>query len=210
MASVSAGGAGMHVEHTTPIMSIDGTAAMYQTRKPPSLPYPDIGHMAKWSVSSYKFGFGPECLQDGDPDTFWHSDGPQPHFITIEFPRKVAIQKLSIYLCFPLDDSYTPATIAVRAGTGPLDLQDCRVVSLEKPDGWFTFDVSMEPAEDGEGFKPVHAYVIQVIIVANHMNGKDTHVRGLLVLGPKEEEKDDVDDPFPFVSPSFKMYECIR
>ena len=104
--------------------------------------------------------------------TLGSSDGPQPHFITIEFPRKVAIQvsiggtmfcqyshglwdcskKLSIYLCFPLDDSYTPATLAVRAGTGPLDLQDCRVVSLEKPDGWFTFDVSMEPlGEEGEG-----------------------------------------------------------
>ena len=34
--------------------------------------------------------------------------------------------------------------------------------------------------------KPVEAYVIQVIIVQNHMNGKDTHVRGLKVLGPIE------------------------
>ena len=34
--------------------------------------------------------------------------------------------------------------------------------------------------------KPVHAYVLQVIILANHMNGKDTHVRGLRVLGPVE------------------------
>ena len=33
--------------------------------------YPNIGHLAKWSVSSYKFGFGPECLTDGDPETFW-------------------------------------------------------------------------------------------------------------------------------------------
>src|ERR1700677_2381959 len=40
-------------------------------RKIPSLPWPDIGHLAKWSVSSYKFGFGAECLQDDDPDTFW-------------------------------------------------------------------------------------------------------------------------------------------
>jgi anaphase-promoting complex subunit 10 len=40
-------------------------------RTPPVLPWPDIGHLAKWSVSSYKFGFGAECLRDGDPDTFW-------------------------------------------------------------------------------------------------------------------------------------------
>ena len=39
----------------------------------PSLPWPDIGNMAKWSVSSFKFGFGPECLRDDDPETFWQS-----------------------------------------------------------------------------------------------------------------------------------------
>lgn len=40
-------------------------------KTPPELPWPDIGYLAKWSVSSFKFGFGPECLRDGDPDTFW-------------------------------------------------------------------------------------------------------------------------------------------
>jgi anaphase-promoting complex subunit 10 len=79
------------------------------------------------------------------------SDGPQPHFITVEFPSKVAIQKLSIFLCFPLDDSYTPSTMCIRAGTGPADLQDVRVVTLEKPDGWITFDISSEAHDDGEG-----------------------------------------------------------
>lgn len=34
--------------------------------------------------------------------------------------------------------------------------------------------------------KPVYAYVLQIIVVANHMSGKDTHVRGLRVLGPLE------------------------
>ncbi|KAF9493389.1 galactose-binding like protein [Pleurotus eryngii] len=120
-------------------------------RYPPVLPWPDISSRGKWSVSSFKFGFGSECLRDGDPETFWHSDGPQPHFITIEFPQKVAIQKISIYLSFPQDDSYTPSTLAIRAGTGPSDLQDVRVVTLDKPDGWISFDVSSEPNEDGEG-----------------------------------------------------------
>jgi anaphase-promoting complex subunit 10 len=97
------------------------------------------------------------------------SDGPQPHFITVEFPRKVAVQvklyhirssielnhhhtqKISIYLNYLSDDSYTPSTLAIRAGTGPSDLQDVRVVTLDKPDGWITFDVSSEPNEDGDG-----------------------------------------------------------
>jgi hypothetical protein len=33
---------------------------------------------------------------------------------------------------------------------------------------------------------PVYAYVLQIVIAANHMSGKDTHVRGLRVLGPIE------------------------
>ncbi|PIL32168.1 hypothetical protein GSI_05413 [Ganoderma sinense ZZ0214-1] len=190
--------------------AVDGAPIMHPGKLPPRLPWPDIGRLAKWSVSSFKFGFGAECLTDEDPDTFWHSDGPQPHFITVEFPRKVAIQKLCMYLSFPLDDSYTPATIAVRAGTGLVDLQDVRIMSVEKPDGWITFDVCTEPNEDGDGFKHVDAYVIQVIIIANHMNGKDTHVRGLKILGPVETKLKAYEEPFPFVSPRFRMYQCIR
>lgn len=36
------------------------------------------------------------------PDAYLSSDGPQPHFITIEFPRKVAIQVrylIELYIC---------------------------------------------------------------------------------------------------------------
>ncbi|KAI0270800.1 anaphase-promoting complex subunit 10 [Russula aff. rugulosa BPL654] len=171
-------------------------------RRPPVLPWPDIGHLAKWSVSSFKFGFGPECLQDQDPETFWHSDGPQPHFITVEFPRKMAIQLQTRRFLHA-------AALSVRAGTSPGDLQEVRAVTLDRPDGWITFDVSSEPGDDGEGFKPIHAYILQVIVLANHMNGKDTHVRGMRILGPIEDQAS-WDDPFPFVDPKFKMYEHIR
>jgi len=193
-----------------PVTTPEGVFLVHNlVRRPPVLPWPDIGHLAKWSVSSFKFGFGPECLQDQDPETFWHSDGPQPHFITVEFPRKMAIQKLSLHLSYKLDDSYTPAALSVRAGTSPGDLQEVRAVTLDRPDGWITFDVSSEPGDDGEGFKPIHAYILQVIILANHMNGKDTHVRGMRILGPIEDQAS-WDDPFPFVDPKFKMYEHIR
>ncbi|KAI0353809.1 anaphase-promoting complex subunit 10 [Trametes cingulata] len=191
----------------------EGAPIIYTGKKAPKVPWPDIGHLAKWSVSSFKFGFGPECLTDDDPDTFWHSsssDGPQPHFITIEFPRKVSVQKLSIYLNYPLDDSYTPANMCIRAGTGPVDMQDLRIVSLEKPDGWVTFDICLEPSEEGEGFKHIDVYMIQILIMNNHMNGKDTHVRGVKVLGPLERKLQAYEEPFPFVTPPFKMYECIR
>ena len=60
-------------------------------------------------------------------------------------------QKISLFLSFPLDDSYTPAVLSIRAGTGLGDLQEVRAITLEKPDGWITFDVSTEPSEDGDG-----------------------------------------------------------
>ncbi len=50
-----------------------------------------------------------------------------------------------------MDDSYTPSTLCVRAGTGLNDLQDVRYVTLEKPNGWITFDISTELGEEGEG-----------------------------------------------------------
>jgi len=119
-------------------------------------------------------------------------------------------QKISVYLSFLLDDSYTPSTLAIRAGTGPSDLQDVRIATLDKPEGWITFDVSSELIGDEEdGFKPVYAYILQIIVVANHMSGKDTHVRGLRILGPVEDNAAD-GDPFPFVTANFKMYEGIR
>lgn len=51
--------------------TVYGDAIVRQGRKAPSLPWPDIGPLGKWSVSSYKFGFGAECLNDDDPETFW-------------------------------------------------------------------------------------------------------------------------------------------
>ncbi|KAF8274824.1 anaphase-promoting complex, subunit 10/DOC domain-containing protein [Lactarius quietus] len=107
----------------------------------------------------------------------------------------MAVQKLSLYLSYKLDDSYTPAALSVRAGTSPGDLQEVRAVTLDRPTEC--------------GSKPIHAYILQVIILANHMNGKDTHVRGMRVLGPIEDQAS-WDDPFPFVDPKFKMYEHIR
>lgn len=58
---------------------------------------------------------------------------------------------MSINLSYSQDDSYTPSTLAIRAGTGPSDLQDVRVVTLDKPEGWLIFDISSEPNEDGDG-----------------------------------------------------------
>lgn len=49
----------------------------------------EVGGQAVWSVTSAKAGNGVELLRDDRDDTYWQSDGAQPHLININFPRKV-------------------------------------------------------------------------------------------------------------------------
>ena len=60
---------GIYFSHSLRLVYVD--EMIRPGRKAPSLPWPDIGPLGKWSVSSYKFGFGAECLSDDDPETFW-------------------------------------------------------------------------------------------------------------------------------------------
>lgn len=48
------------------------------------------------------------------------------------------------------------------------------------------FSPPLQNSAQSRPSKAVHAYVLQVIVVTNHMNGKDTHIRGLRILGPEE------------------------
>jgi len=59
----------------------------------------DLGDLGLWSVSSAKPGFGVENLRDDSVHTLWQSEGPQPHFIRIEFPKRTIVTVANIYLC---------------------------------------------------------------------------------------------------------------
>ena len=43
----------------------------------------EIGEEAVWSLSTAKPGNGVDQLRDGSPDTYWQSDGGQPHLINV-------------------------------------------------------------------------------------------------------------------------------
>lgn len=51
----------------------------------------EIGKLAVWTVTSAKPGNGVELLRDDRDDTYWQSDGMQPHLINIHFQKKVMI-----------------------------------------------------------------------------------------------------------------------
>lgn len=101
---------------------------------------------------------------------------------------------MRIYLDFESDESYTPTKIQFLAGMGVHDIQDFAEMTFEQPTGWINVDLSnvgpIEPGgeEDEEGpFKEIdwskrpvlRAFLVQVRILENHQNGKDTHLRAV-------------------------------
>ena len=87
-----------------------------------------IGTNAVWSVSSAKPGFGVEQLRDDDVQTFWQSDGQQPHFVNIQFNRRVSLTHIAFYVDVDIDESYTPSKVAIKCGTNFHDLEVCQLI----------------------------------------------------------------------------------
>uniref|UniRef100_A0A8C9EI95 Anaphase-promoting complex subunit 10 n=1 Tax=Pavo cristatus TaxID=9049 RepID=A0A8C9EI95_PAVCR len=90
----------------------------------------EIGSQAVWSLSSCKPGFGVDQLRDDNLETYWQSDGSQPHLVNIQFRRKTTVKTLCIYADYKSDESYTPSKISVRVGNNFHNLQEIRLPCL--------------------------------------------------------------------------------
>ncbi|KNC48505.1 anaphase-promoting complex subunit 10 [Thecamonas trahens ATCC 50062] len=165
----------------------------------------ELGEEAAWSLSTAKTGFPVDHLRDGSTETYWQSDGPQPHLVNIQFPKKMAITHLALHVDYRHDESYTPRTLSLRIGTNYHDLVELEVVELDQPAGWVVIPLRTaaaaaraarraEALENGE--EPddddaadldavVRTNFLQVAVVSNHQNGRDTHIRQMRVFGPK-------------------------
>lgn len=164
----------------------------------------EMGKKAAWSVSSCKPGNGVSSLRDDNFDTYWQSDGAQPHLVNIQFQKKVRLQLIVMYVDFKLDESYTPSKISIRAGDGFHNLKEIRIVEIVKPVGWVYISLS--------GFDPretfVNTFMLQIAVLSNHLNGRDTHVRQIKVYGPRPNPIPH--QPFQFTSREFITYSSIR
>jgi len=140
----------------------------------------ELGELGVWSVSSAKSGAGISHLRDGNLDTFWQSDGAQPHLIRIQFQDVTKVSEVSLYLSESLDESYTPCKVAISIGTSFQELDQLDVIEVSKPEGWVC--IRLEDEQSGQGF--VLTEVVQIAIVESHLSGKDTHVRQVKIFGP--------------------------
>mmetsp|Transcript_18762 Transcript_18762/g.39486 ORF Transcript_18762/g.39486 Transcript_18762/m.39486 type:complete len:363 (+) Transcript_18762:63-1151(+) len=176
----------------------------------------EIGKTASWSLSTAKPGNGVDQLRDSSLDTYWQSDGLQPHYINIQFPRRQTVCAIALYMDFNLDESYTPKKMKIRVGTTFHNLEEVRTVDVREPCGWCTvplwrkwgedvLDNLMDPDgdndrmdEEGEGGgrnrtkvplwkrKPLRTHLVQICILSMHQNGRDTHVRQVKIFGPRD------------------------
>mmetsp|Transcript_24191 Transcript_24191/g.41084 ORF Transcript_24191/g.41084 Transcript_24191/m.41084 type:complete len:218 (+) Transcript_24191:17-670(+) len=147
----------------------------------------ELGDEGVWTISSAKPGNGVEQLRDHNIETYWQSDGTQPHSITIQFLRKVTLSEVCLYLDFNLDESYAPKKICVRAGSTDADLVELVALELSEPVGWTVIPLtSSEPdLHSSAAHSPPRAHLLQIQVVAMHQNGRDTHLRQVKLFGPR-------------------------
>eukprot|EP00039_Didymoeca_costata_P001052 m.49268 g.49268 ORF g.49268 m.49268 type:complete len:184 (+) comp10606_c0_seq1:15-566(+) len=162
----------------------------------------EIGGNAVWSLSSCKQGFGVQQLRDGLTSTYWQSDGPQPHAINVQFLKKTAVKELAIYAEYRQDESYTPSKISIRVGSNFHDLREIKEVELNEPEGWVTI-----PLRGPETGAHLRTFVVQIAILANHQNGRDTHVRLVSIFAPEASSYSPLTN---FKSDEFAAFSTIR
>ncbi|KAI8912783.1 anaphase-promoting complex, subunit 10/DOC domain-containing protein [Gorgonomyces haynaldii] len=128
----------------------------------------EISSLCQWSISSFKSGFGVPELLNKDLEQYWQSDGPQPHYINLKFNRTIWISRIDVYLDYRQDESYTPRVLHIKAGVAGY-LETVLVKEVFEPTGWVELDLELK------------THWIQIQIVQNHQNGKDTHIRSVRV-----------------------------
>jgi len=159
----------------------------------------EIGDEAVWSVTSSKPGNGVELLRDGSLKTYWQSDGAQPHYINCQFQKKANVCEVAIYADFKLDESYTPSKLVIRAGNSYRDLKDVASATLHEPQGWVRVKTTRVDKDSKDKKQkrndsvqleresmeaPIRAFFVQICVLQNHQNGRDTHVRQVHIYSP--------------------------
>lgn len=150
--------------------------------------------IASWVLSSAKPGNGVNQLMDNNLETYWQSDGPLPHLLTITFNRKTKLSDLWIHFNHRSDESYTPQQLSIRIGTGYHDLEEIQIVDLNEPQGWLrvplvqvadTQGLFVRDKSFGGAVGFIRVWCLQIAVIGNHQNGRDTHVRQIKLFGPR-------------------------
>ncbi|XP_041364980.1 zinc finger ZZ-type and EF-hand domain-containing protein 1-like [Gigantopelta aegis] len=113
-------------------------------------------------------------LTNGDPNTFWQSDGAaRTHWIRLRMRNNVVLKQLSISVALS-DQSYMPELVTVTAGRSPRTLRELKEVRISSP---VTGDVIL--LKNVKVFYPI----VQININRCRSDGCDTRIHGVKTLG---------------------------
>lgn len=123
-------------------------------------------------LSSCKRGYGLKELVSAVENEYWNTDDALPHSMHITFPELTYVHSVVLSLSYSLDESYTPERIAVHFAGKQRDF------TFSEPEGRCSLSID------------AMIYDVHIIIINNHSDGKDSHVRKLRVMtSPSEEIK---------------------
>ena len=83
-------------------------------------------------------------------------------------------------------------------------MQEIEVVDLREPTGWLL--IALKDLHE----RPIRTYMVQIAVLSNHQNGRDTHMRQIKIHSPVEDKPVAIYSMVPFTSPTFKSLGCIR
>ena len=95
------------------------------------------------------------------------------------FVKRVGIRDIRFFVDYKEDESYTPTKIVFMSGTSENNLIEFATMNLENPMGWQ--QVPLAGAGGDPDGNTLVSYVLQMQILENHQNGKDTHLRGIKI-----------------------------
>lgn len=70
----------------------------------------------------------------------------------------------------------------MRCGTNFNDLQEIEVIELQEPNGWI--HIPLKDLND----RLVRTFMVQIAVINNHQQGRDTHLRQIKIHSPVEEK----------------------
>ena len=147
---------------------------------------------------------------------------------------QVQVTEVAVYVNYQLDESYTPSKLSIRAGTSFHDLREIRILDLKEASGWVM--IPLIPPEYPyapclASFPPglpeeldlcgssadtlacrglLKAFFIQLAVLNNHQNGRDTHLRQVNIYGPQQTGIRKADNQIGFSTVQFSQFATVR
>jgi len=99
--------------------------------------------------------------------------------------------------------------ISIRVGSHFNDLTELEQMELNEPSGWVVVPLR-DPTSAENDERPVRAFMIQIAILSNHQNGRDTHMRHIKIHAPIQDSLSGVRRQPAFTSVEMLQRACIR